>query len=320
MRKIAMMLATRLFSAGITLVGVTLVVFTAIHSIPGSFEEVLVPHGTPEFRHALAARLGLDQPLYGQYLHWLKNLLSGDLGISLITSQPVWNEFAGRIPVTLELATLSVLTAIVVGTPLGLLSGLAGKGRAAVIGSRLFCGLTVSIPDFVLGTLCLYLFSKYALGLPVGHFVPITVDVKNHFRGMVLPVLTLSLLGIGTVAAVTRQTVIAIVNQDYIFAAIARGRSQMQILRRHILRNAGVPVLTVIGIYLGYLLGGSILVEQLFSIPGIGRYIFQAVQSRDYPVVEAGVVLIAAAFVLTNMLTDVAYGLLDPRLQNAGVR
>lgn len=317
MRGLAALLLARLFSGGITLLGVTLIVFIGIHLIPGKFEEILVPRGTPEFRQALAARLGLDGPLYSQYVHWLKNLLSGDLGTSLITSEPVWKEFSSRIPVTVELASLSVLSAVMIGAPLGLLSGLAGKGRVAATVNRLFCGLTVSVPDFVLGTIFLYIFSKYALGLTVGRFTPFSKDPIAHFRGMVLPVLSLALLGIGTVAAVTRQTVIDLANQDHVFAAVARGRSRSQIVGRHIVRNAGVPVLTVVAIYLGYLLSGSILVEQLFSLPGLGRYIFQAVQSRDYPVVQAGVLMIAAVFVLTNMMTDILYGVLDPRLRNA---
>jgi peptide/nickel transport system permease protein len=315
MRGLIGFLLFRMFSASVTLFGLTLVVFTAMHLIPGDFTEVLVPRGTPEFRQALAERLGLDGPLYGQYLTWLKSLVSGDLGASLITRQPVWDEFAGRLPVTIELAVLSVITAIVIGAPLGLISGLAGTGRMVSAISRVLCGFTVSLPDFFLGTIFLYLFSKYALGLTVGKFIPLGVDAEMHFRGIVLPVVSLSLLGIGTVAAVTRQTVFTLSDQDYVFSAMVRGRSVPQVVRRHFIRNAGVPVLTVVSIYLGYLLGGSILIEQLFSLPGIGRYIFQAVQTRDYPVVQAGVVMIAAAFVLTNMITDVAYGVIDPRLR-----
>ncbi|HEU4683201.1 MAG TPA: ABC transporter permease [Nitrospira sp.] len=315
MRGLVGFLLFRVLSASVTLLGLTLVVFTAMHLIPGDFTEVLVPRGTPEFRKALAERLGLDGPLYWQYLTWLKNLVSGDFGASLITSQPVWKEFAGRLPVTMELAVLSVATSIAIGAPLGLISGLAGTGRFVSAISRVFCGFTVSLPDFFLGTIFLYVFSKYALGLTVGDFVPLSVNPEAHFRGMALPVLSLSLLGIGTVAAVTRETVFTLSDQDYVFAATVRGRSMSQIVRRHFVRNASVPLLTVISIYLGYLLGGSILIEQLFSLPGIGRYIFQAVQARDYPVVQAGVVMIAAAFVLTNMLTDIAYGVIDPRMR-----
>jgi peptide/nickel transport system permease protein len=315
MRGLAGLFISRLLSACVTLLGVTLIVFAAIHLIPGKFEEILVPRGTPEFRQMLAAKLGLGEPLYDQYFHWLRNLLSGDLGASLLTSRPVWDEFKGRIPVTAELASLSVLAAIAIGAPLGLLSTLGGRSRIVANTSRLLCGLTVSIPDFVLATTFLYLFSKYALGLTVGQFVPLNVDPSAHFRAIALPVLTLAMLGVGTIAAVTRQTIFVLSDQDYIFAAISKGRSHSQIIRRHYIRNAGVPVLTVVTIYLGYLLGGSILVEQLFSIPGIGRYIFQAVQSRDYPVVQAGVVIIATAFVCINVLTDIAYGFIDPRLR-----
>lgn len=305
----------RIGSAAVTLLGVTVVIFTAIHLIPGSFEEILVPHGSPEFRKEVAERLGLDQPLTHQYVYWVGNLATGDLGTSLITSQPVWTEFAGRIPVTLELATLAAVTAILLGVPLGFAAGLAGTGRFTSTMSRLFSGFSMSVPDFVLGSLFLYIFSKYALGLTVGRWVAFDQDPVAHVKAIVLPVLTLALIGIGTVAAVTRQAVLALSEEDFVFAARARGRSTGQIVRRHMLRNSGVPVVTIVGVYLGYLLGGSILVEQLYSIPGVGRYIFQAVQGRDYPVVQSGVLLIAASFVLINMVTDIAYGILDPRIR-----
>ena len=305
----------RIGSAAVTLLGVTVVIFTAIHLIPGSFEEILVPHGSPEFRKEVAERLGLDQPLMHQYFYWVGNLVKGDFGASLITSQPVWTEFASRIPVTLELATLAALTAILLGVPLGFASGLAGTSRLTANVSRLFSGFSMSVPDFVLGSLFLYIFSKYTLGLTVGTWVAFGQNPEAHIRAIVLPVLTLSLIGIGTVAAVTRQAVLALAEEDFVFTAMTRGRTTGQIVRRHMLRNAGVPVVTVVGVYLGYLLGGSILVEQLYSIPGVGRYIFQAVQGRDYPVVQAGVLIIAASFVLINMATDIAYGILDPRIR-----
>ena len=246
MRGLMGFLLSRMISAGVTLLGLTLIVFTAMHLIPGDFTEVLVPRGTPEFRQALAERLGLNGSLYWQYLTWVKNLLSGDLGTSLITSQSVWKQFAGRLPVTIELAVLSVITAIVIGCPLGLISGLSGTGRMVSTISRIFCGFAVFLPDFFLGTIFLYVFSKYALGLTVGRFTPLSVDPEMHFRGMVLPVLSLSLLGIGTVAAVTRQTVFTVSDQDYVFSAMVRGRSVPQIVRRHFMRNSGIPVLTVV--------------------------------------------------------------------------
>jgi peptide/nickel transport system permease protein len=229
MRGVSGFILARATSAGITLLGVTLIVFIAIHLIPGRFEEILVPRGTPEFRHALAVRLGLDLPLSRQYLHWLGCLVAGDLGASLITSQPISSEFAARIPVTLELATLAMLTAVATGAPLGLLAGLAGGTRMIATLSRLFCGLTMSIPDFVLGSLFLYLFSKYALGLTVGQYVPFSTDPVGHLRCIVLPVLTLAMVGIGTVAAVTREAIVAIADQDYVFAAAARGRSPCRV-------------------------------------------------------------------------------------------
>jgi peptide/nickel transport system permease protein len=308
----------RLASALLTLLGVSVLIFGAIRLVPGSFEEVLVPRGTPEFRAQLAAQLGLDAPLPVQYAKWITGALRGDFGLSLITSTPVADEFAQRIPVTAEIALCAVLLAVVVGIPLGIAAGLAHRRPGVAVASRLFSGLSMSTPDFVLGSVLLYVFSRYALGLTVGRWIPFSTEPVAHIKGLVVPVVTLAMFGIGILASTTRHTVIGVLRQEQVSSALLRGRSWGQVVRRHVLRNAAIPVLTIASIYLGYLLGGAVLVENLFSIPGFGRYLFQGIQSRDYPVVQAGVLLASSFFVLLNMLTDIAYAALDPRMRDGG--
>lgn len=302
-------------AALLTLLGVSVVVFAAIHMIPGSFEEVLVPRGTPEFRQAVAERLGLDRPLPIQYLTWLGNLLQGDFGLSLVTSQPVWAEFSHRLPVTIEIALTATMLSIAIGMPVGIAAGLSGGRRGVATASRLFSGFTLSVPDFVIAGFFVYIFSKYTLGLTIGNWVPLAVDPVAHLRGLVLPAVTLSVPGIGIVAATARHATRAVLQQDYIMAAQLRGRSWRQVIARHVIRNASIPVVTVVSIFLGYLLGGTILVEMLYSIPGFGRYLFLGIQSRDYTVVQSGVMIAAAFFILLNMLTDIAYAWIDPRMR-----
>jgi peptide/nickel transport system permease protein len=305
----------RAASAVLTLFGVSVVIFFAIRMVPGKFEEVLIPRGTPEFRAALAEKLGLDQPLFIQYAKWVGHLLQGDFGLSLITSRPVWEEFAARIPVTGEIALLATLVALTIGVPLGIFAGLSRSRRGVATASRLFTGVTLSVPDFVLGSVLLYLVSRYSFGLTVGDYVPLRENLFEHLRGIVVPVVTLSFLGIGVVAATSRHASISVAAQDFVSAAVLRGESHGEVIRRHVLRNASIPVVTIISIYLGYLLSGTILVEQLLSVPGFGRYVFQGIIARDYTVVQSGVMLAASFFILLNMLTDVAYAWLDPRMR-----
>jgi peptide/nickel transport system permease protein len=216
--------------------------------------------------------------------------------------------------VTVELAALATGLAVLVGIPLGLWSGLSGRRRGAVAAGRIGAGLAMSIPDFVLGSVFLYLFSKYPLGLTVGTWVPLGADPIGNLRAVALPAITLSMLGIGLLMATTRHGVLGILAQDFITAAVARGKSPGQIVRHHILRNTGIPVVTVVAIFAGYLLGGTVIVETLYSVPGLGRHLVQAVLYRDYPIVQAGVLLIATFFIIMNVLADLAYAVLDPRL------
>ncbi len=318
---IGMVIGRRALSGFVTLLGVSVLIFVAIHLTPGSYEQVVLgPRATPEARAQLAVQYGLDDPLPVQYGKWLGQAAQGDLGISLITQAPVLDEFVRRMPVTLELAIMALVIAFIFGVPLALVSGLAGGRRAARHGTRVVGALAMSVPDFVLACILVYLFSRSQWFFTVGDFAPLGEDPVANFRAMFLPALTLSVFGIALIARTGRDAVQAVTQALYVTAAVAAGESRWQIIRRHILRNAAIPVLTVTATFAGYILGGAVIVETLYGIPGVGLYVFNGISSRDYTVVQAGVLLAAAIFIAINILTDVLYGVLDPRIGSRRAR
>lgn len=315
MSDVARLMVVRACSATLTLLGVSLVVFGAIHLLPGDLTSVLAPRGPAELRDAILLKFGLDQPLHVQFVKWLTNLASGDFGISLISQEPISQAFAARVPITLELSLLALAVSLAVGCSIGLWSALNHGSPVKSATGKLAGSILMSVPDFILASVFLYVFSRFALGLTVGKWTAFGADASAHFQAIVLPVLTLSALGIGLFAVTTRTAVLSILSQDFIAAAVARGMSRGEILRHHIPRNLGVPIITGITIFAGYLVGGAVVVETLYSIPGVGRYLIQAVLNRDYPVVQAGVLFVATFVVLLNMTADILYGLVDPRLR-----
>lgn len=317
-RGMARYLARRLGTGVGTLLVVTVVVFAAMRLVPGSYADVVLPlEASPELRASLEAEYGLDRPLPEQYLKWLRNVASGNFGASLGQAAPISDLLVRRVPVTVELALLSLLLTMVVGLPLALLAGMARR-RLSREGSRLGGAVAMSTPAFVTGSLFLYLFSRYALGLGVGEYVPFTENPVENLRVMLLPALTLSIFGVALVVRIGRDAVAGVLSEPHVTAALARGESMLHIVRHHVLRNATIPVLTVLAIFVGELMGGAVIVESLFTLPGLGRTALEAIQTRDYPVVQSVVLLAAAAFIAINMLADVAYGLIDPRVRRAG--
>lgn len=300
--------------AVITLLGVAVLVFIALRLVPGGFADVVLgPFVTPEAREMLSVRFGLDQPAWVQFFKWFAALLQGDLGASLVTQQPVLAELLRRAPVTAELALLSLVFALSVGLPLGVASAAAaarGGGRAG----RMVGAIGASVPDFVLGSLFIFVFSVWSLGLRAGGYVPLAEDPIANILGMILPAVTLGVFGMALILRTTRDAVLSVLTEGHVTAAVARGDSPGEILRHHVLRNASVIVLTVSATYFGYLLGGAVIVEVLFSVPGVGFYIYSALLNRDYAVVQGGVLFVAALFILLNMLVDLAYVLIDPRI------
>ncbi|WP_166351906.1 ABC transporter permease [Phytoactinopolyspora limicola] len=309
----------RALSGAGTLVGVSILIFIAVRAMPGGFAEtILGPFATEEQRAELAERYGLDQSVLVQYWNWFTAALSGDFGTSMVSQQPVGAELASRFPVTAQLTVMAILAAAFIGVPLGVLAavragGPGAGGRGAVVG-RLAGGLGVSLPEFVLGSIVVYLFSRYALGLSVGGYVPLGDDPVGNLRAMLLPAAVLSVFAISATARTTRDAVLNVLVEPYVTAAVARGETPWAVIRQHILRNAAPPVLVLLTTVSAYLLGGAIIVEYLFNLPGVGSYVVHAVGRRDYAVVQAGVLLAAALFIVLNVVVDLVVGLIDPRL------
>ncbi|MEV0614214.1 ABC transporter permease [Nonomuraea sp. NPDC050404] len=305
----------RALSSAATLLGVSVLIFAAVRLMPGGFAEtVLGPFATPEQKAELAARYGLDQPVFMQYGHWLGAVAGGDFGVSMISRQPVGAELLARLPVTAELTVLAVAASVLLGVPLGVLTAVRARPGGGGAAGRLLSGLGVSVPEFVLGSLVVFLFSRYALGLQVGTWVPIGRDPAANLATMILPAAVLSVFSISVTARTTRDAVMTVLVEPYVTAAVGRGESPWFIVRHHILRNAATPVVTLIGTTTAYLLGGALIVEHVFNLPGIGSYIVQAVGRRDYAVVQAGVLLAAGVFIVMNVLIDLLVGSIDPRL------
>jgi len=319
-RKMARYLAARVAVGAGTLIVVTVFVFGAIHLIPGSYAEVVLPPQAPaSARAALEREYGLNQSLPVQYAKWLRNVATGNFGLSLRGGTTVSDLLIRRVPVTLELALLALCLALLVGLPLALLGGMA-RGTLWRGGSRLAGAITISTPDFVIGSVLVYLFSRYALGLPAGAYVPFATDPLTSLRDMLLPALTLSVFGVALISRIGRDSVAGVLNEPYAMAALSRGESTIHIIRHHVLRNAAIPLVTVVAVYFGYLMGGAVVVENLFSLPGLGQEALFAINGRDYPVIQAIVLVSAAAFIGANMIADLSYGALDPRIRRTAWR
>ena len=308
--------AARLGQALLTMLGVSLIVFIAMRLLPGGFEMIILgPIQTEEARALITQRFGLDRSYPSQFLAWLGAVLGGDFGISMITQTSIADEILRRSEATVQLAAMAIVTALIVGLPLGVAAGLADSSRSVRLGGRLAGALGASTPDFVLGVALVYVFSVWSLGLTVGGYVPFFEDPVANLRAMILPASTLSVAGIALILRTTRESVLTVMTEGYITSAVARGDRPVSIVRRHVLRNASLPVLTVATMYLSLLLGGAVIVEILFTVPGVGLYTWNALLNRDYGVTQSAVLIFSGVIVTGNMLVDIAYALLDPRIR-----
>ncbi len=330
-------IARRLLNLIPVLLGITLLVFTFLHLIPGDPAVVMAgERATPEQVAALREQLGLNQPLPLQYLIFLGNLLRFDFGTSIISGVPIAEEIRIRWPATFELSVGAMLVAVIVGIPAGVL---AAVRKNSALDNLTMSGslLGVSLPVYWLGLLLIYLFAVNLHWLPPSgrlsieagfNFKPITgfyvLDalLQGNFKALqdvlahlVLPALTLGTIPLAILARLTRSAMLEVLSQDYIRTARAKGLLERWVVFKHALKNALLPVVTIIGLQFGTLLGGAILTETIFSWPGIGSWIYEGILARDYPVVQGGVVFVAIAFVLINLLVDISYAFLDPRIQ-----
>lgn len=300
-----------------TLFGISILVFGAMRLIPGNFVDVLIgvgPDVSPQQRQAIAHSYGLDRPLPVQYLSWLGHTLEGNMGRSLRTGDPVASEIVSRLPVTLELAALATVLSLLIAIPFGILSAVRRGGIVDLI-VRLIGLLGLSVPNFLLATMLVLFVSTRWNVLPTTGFVPVRDGLWPNITSLILPAISLGALLAASVMRMTRSALLEELGKEYLTVARAKGLEERAVVLRHALRNALVPVITVIGIQTGYLLGGTVIVEQIFALPGIGRLALDSVLQRDYPLVQGTTLFIAAAFVLVNLLTDIIYGFVDPRIR-----
>lgn len=309
--------AARIVTALITALGVATIVFVAMRLVPGGFVQALLgPNAVqqPEVVAAMEKRYGLDQPLIVQYGLWLGNALRGDLGESLRMRTSVSAEIVRRSGITIELTILATLMSLVFGIPAGVVAALRRNSRAD-IGTRVVSLIGLSIPDFVLGTLLIYVVSTRHVGLPISGYIAPSEDLVGHLRSMVLPTVTLGLITTSVVMRVMRSSVVEILGEPYVVTAHSKGLHPRTVALNHVLRAALIPTVTIVGINMGYLLGGAVIVEELFSLPGLGRYALTGILNRDYPVAQGTVIVGALMFVFANLAADLAYAYLDPRIK-----
>jgi peptide/nickel transport system permease protein len=307
-------LTHRLLLLAPTLFGVSIVVFLILRLIPGDPAQVIMGlRATPEGIAAIHRDLGLDLPIYQQYLHWLGSLASGDFGRDYTSNKPVTELLATRLPVTLELTVLALLISLVCALPIGVQAGVKPGGIADAAASIL--GLVgISVPDFWLGIMLALVLSLGLGAFPSTGFVPLSQGVGPNLHSCALPALTLA-VGLGAVLVrVTRSAVSEVLSRDFVRFLRAKGLKERDIVYRHVLRNSSLPIVTVLGMQFGYLLGGAVIVEQVFDLPGVGSMIVSATLERNYPVVQAGMLVVALLFIAVNFATDVIYIALNPRL------
>lgn len=311
-------LAKRLLSLPPTLLGVSLLAFLFLRLIPGDAIAVRLGTSTvltPQQLAELRGYLGLDQPLHLQYLTWLGSLLRGDAGYSIRTGQPVVTEIAARLPVTAELALAAALVALILGLPLGVLSALHPRTTLDLC-ARSFGLVGLSLPNFWLGTLFVLLFARYLRWMPnTGGYAQLTQDPGANLRFLLFPAITLGVAMAAVVMRTTRSAMLDILGADYIRTARAKGLSATAVVNRHALKNGLIVVVTILGIQVGYLLSGAVVVEEIFSVPGVGRMLLNAINQRDYALVQGAVLVVAVLFVTVNTLVDMLYGVLDPRIR-----
>ncbi|GLR14190.1 peptide ABC transporter permease [Chitinimonas prasina] len=321
-----------------TFIGITLVAFALIRMIPGDPIEVMVGERKldPVMHAAAMQRLGLDQPLHIQYFRYIKDLAQGDLGISLVTREPVTKEFLTLFPATVELAICALLFAVLVGLPAGMIAGLK-RGSVFDHGVMGVSMTGFSMPIFWWGLILIMYFSVTLGWTPVSGRIDIEFDIaqrtgfllidswlsgeegafKSAAMHLILPTIVLGTIPLAVIARMTRSSMLEVLREDYIRTARAKGLAPTRVVVVHALRNALIPVITVIGLQVGSLLGGAVLTETIYSWPGIGKWLVDSISRRDYPVVQAGILVSATIFIVVNLFVDILYGVVNPRIRSA---
>jgi peptide/nickel transport system permease protein len=298
----------------LTLFLVSLAIFSVLMVIPGDPAQIILGvHATPETLNALRHKLGLDHPAILQYLRYIKNVLSGDLGRSITYDVPVLSLILSRLQVTVPLALLSLVFAIVSAIPMGIYSALH-RNRVGDYGIMIFSQIGLAVPAFWAGMLLILFFAVTLHWLPAGGFQGGPAAPLRALTSLLLPALSLGFVRAAVLTRMTRSSMLDVLGEDYIRTAISKGLPKRVVVYRHALRNAVIPIVTLIGLQAGDLLAGAIIVENVFHLPGIGRLVFEAIGQRDLPVVQGVVLFIAAMIVVINFVMDIAYRYLDPRI------
>ncbi|QRG65145.1 nickel ABC transporter permease [Brevibacillus choshinensis] len=300
-------IAKRLLQMIPTLVGVSILCFIIIHSVPGDPANLIAGvDATAEEIQIVKERLGLDRPLHEQYGSYVMGLLQGDLGKSLRSDRPVAEEILSRFPSTIMLTMLSVVVMVIVGLFAGIMSAIRPNSMRdnATMMVSLF---GISMPVFWSGIMLILVFSYYLQLLPSGG--------STQFKHYILPALALGLSSSAVLARLTRSSILEVIHQDFIRTARAKGVKEKLVIYKHTLKNALIPIITIVGLEFGHLLGGAVLTETVFSMNGIGRYIIQSIQFRDYPAIQGSILFVAAIFVIVNLVVDLCYGAVDPRIR-----
>jgi peptide/nickel transport system permease protein len=308
-------IAQRLVFAVIVILGVTFAVFIIMQMVPGDPARVILGvQATDESVAALRERLGLNEPFFQQYFSWLADAIQGDLGSSLITGQAVAPQITGRLPATIQLSVMSLLVGMLIAFPLGILSAIY-RGSAIDTVASLVSQIGVSIPDFWLGILLVLLFSLNLRWLPPSGYDPIRTGVDQWLEHLILPAVTAGVISGSIQTRFIRSAMIEVLNANYIRTARAKGLPEWAVISRHALRNALINIVTIMGLQITALFSSIVAVEIVFAWPGLGRLALEAVLDRDYPLVQGAVLTFAVMVTLINLLIDLLYFLLDPRIE-----
>ncbi len=313
-------LAQRLAVALLTLLGMSAVIFALLRLAPGDIVDILFStagYVSPAEKQALMKELGIDQPYWVQYLDWLRQIAVGDLGKSYRYDLPAWQLIKPLVPVTLELAALSILFAVLIGVPTGVVSAVR-QDTALDYALRVFSLAGLSMPAFWLGMVIILGLVTWFAWIPPLSYVSPTENFKLHAVQFLLPALAVGYRSSALIMRITRSSLLEVMREDYIRTAWAKGQTGRVVIWRHALKNAMLPVVTIIGIEFAFLIGGLVVTETVFNLPGVARFLVQAILWRDYPVVQNLVMFIAIVVILSNLLVDMLYGVLDPRVRYGG--
>ncbi len=294
---------------------VTAGVFALLHLTPGDpIDAMMAESVDTEAKASLRKELGLDRPIHEQYAAWMRRLLRGDLGRSIRNGEPVIENVSRRIRPSLELALLAMAVSLLIAFPVGIVSA-ARRNTAVDRAGTSFALFGICMPNFLLALLLIFLFGVTLRWLPISGYTDPVEEPLNGLRSLLLPAVTLGLALAAVITRTLRSSMLEALGEDYVRTARAKGLSEWRVIRGHVLKNALIPVVTVLGLQLGTLIGGAVITEYVFALPGVGRLVVEAVFARDYPLVQGVILLIALGFILSNLLVDLLYGWIDPRIR-----